>query len=142
MLAVEPNTTMATNRLILEYPKGVSLHVALVDASGNPINSFEFVPPVLLRLGSQLEFLGATSGNIKTLLDLSSSEEDEDDDNDADDADEGLDSDEAMLTDSEESEETTIGNGNDTIDLISDSDEDEDVDSNDDDVIVVTHSVG
>lgn len=134
--------TMANvNRLVLEYPKGVSLHVALIDDSGKPIHSVEVCPPVLLRLGPNLEFQSLSSGNIRALLDLTSPEE-EDDDDDDDGSDEGLDSDEAMLTDSEDTgEETTDSNR--TIDLVSESESDDDDgdDNEDEDAIVVTHSM-
>ena len=128
------------NRLVLEYPKGVSLHVALIDDSGKPIHSVEVCPPVLLRLGPNLEFQSLSSGNIRALLDLTSPEEEDDDDDDG--SDEGLDSDEAMLTDSEDTgEETTDSNR--TIDLVSESESDDDDgdDNEDEDAIVVTHSM-
>ena len=73
---------MAMNRVVLEYPKGVSLNVEVVDASGQPTRTVELSQPVLIRLGPGLEFLSVSSGNIKTLLNISGSDSDEEEDDD------------------------------------------------------------
>ena len=138
------DSTMATNKLILEYPRGISLHVAMIGSDGHPVRSFAMGPDALIRLGPNLEFLGMSSGNIKTLVEMGGSESEEDEadiDDDDDDDDEGCDSEEAMPTESDES--TTDADN--TIDLVSESEDsgtsdESDADDNDDE-IVVTYTV-
>ena len=134
------DSTMATNKLILEYPRGISLHVAMIGSDGHPVRSFAMGPDALIRLGPNLEFLGMSSGNIKTLVEMGGSESEEDE-ADIDDDDEGCDSEEAMPTESDES--TTDADN--TIDLVSESEDsgtsdESDADDNDDE-IVVTYTV-
>ena len=135
------DSTMATNKLILEYPRGISLHVAMIGSDGHPVRSFAMGPDALIRLGPNLEFLGMSSGNIKTLVEMGGSESEEDEADIDDDDDEGCDSEEAMPTESDES--TTDADN--TINLVSESEDsgtsdESDADDNDDE-IVVTYTV-
>ena len=130
---------MATHKLILEYPRGISLHVAMIGSDGNPVDSIALGPDVLLRLGPNLEFLGASSGNVKTLVEMGGSDsESEEDEDDTDDDDEGCDQDDEMPADSDES----TNDPNTTIDLVSESDDSGTEDETDlDDEIVITYTV-
>ena len=128
--------TMEMNQLIFEYPRGLDIQVSFVDADGNEVDSVAMTPPLLLRLGPNLELERMSSGNLKALLDLSRSESDDDDDDD--------------MSDEEDSamEDDTDPGANNTIDLVT-SDEDEADDDADDeeeeedynsDLIVVSYN--
>ena len=110
------------NQLIFEYPRGLDIQVSFVDADGNEVDSVAMTPPLLLRLGPNLELERMSSGNLKALLDLSRSESDDDDDDMSDEEDSAM-------------EDDTDPGANDTIDLVtSDEDEaDDDADDDDDD---------
>ena len=114
--------TMEMNQLIFEYPRGLDIQVSFVDADGNEVDSVAMTPPLLLRLGPNLELERMSSGNLKALLDLSRSESDDDDDDMSDEEDSAM-------------EDDTDPGANDTIDLVtSDEDEaDDDADDDDDD---------
>ena len=113
---------MEMNQLIFEYPRGLDIQVSFVDADGNEVDSVAMTPPLLLRLGPNLELERMSSGNLKALLDLSRSESDDDDDDMSDEEDSAM-------------EDDTDPGANDTIDLVtSDEDEaDDDADDDDDD---------
>ena len=108
------------NRLIIQYPRGLDIQVSIFDADGNKMDSVAMAPPLLLRLGPNLELESMSSGNLKTLLDLSRSESDDNED----------------MSDEEDSamEDDTDPDPNATIDLSSSDDGDsEDGDTDDDD---------
>ena len=113
---------MEMNQLIFEYPRGLDIQVSFVDADGNEVDSVAMTPPLLLRLGPNLELERMSSGNLKALLDLSRSESDDDDDDMSDEEDSAM-------------EDDTDPGANNTIDLVtSDEDEaDDDADDDDDD---------
>ena len=122
---------MAMNRVVLEYPKGVSLNVEVVDSSGQPTRTVELGQPVLIRLGPGLEFLSVSSGNIKTLLNISGSDSDEEEDDDDDgngDSIEDMDADTTidLVTEDEDNDDED------------NDDEDNDDEDDEDDTVVVT----
>lgn len=125
---------MAVNHLVIEYPKGLDIKLTFVGADGRKANTFAMVPPLLLRVDSNLEFVSMASGNLRTLLDLPGQESDnggDDDDVDGDKTSEDdEDTDVDMSSEDQDPNETTI-------DLVT-SDEDEE-DDEDDDVVVVIH---
>ena len=130
---------MSVNYLIIEYPKGVDISVTFKDAAGRMVNTVAMAPPLLLRLGSTLEFEGMTSGNLRTLLDMSLSDSDDDSDGDKE---SGTEEDD----DGDKMEEDPAPDGDSTIDLVSSEDDDDDDDGDDDDdedqnsdMISVTH---
>ena len=59
---------MATNKLVIEYPRGTDLYVTFTNDYGKKIDSVGMAPPLLLRLGPNLEFVSMTSGNLRTLI--------------------------------------------------------------------------
>ena len=61
---------MAVKHLIIQYPRGADITVTFVDAGGMKVNTFGMAPPMLLRLGPNLEFESASSGDILELLEL------------------------------------------------------------------------
>ena len=107
------------NQLIFEYPRGLDIQVSFVDADGNEVDSVAMTPPLLLRLGPNLELERMSSGNLKALLDLSRSESDDDDD----------------MSDEEDSamEDDTDPGANNTIDLVTSDEDEADDDADDDD---------
>ena len=131
---------MATNKLVIEYPRGLDLNVTFVNSDGKKVDSIGMTPPLLLRLGPNLEFVGMTSGSLRTVLDLSGSESD--DTNSEENQDE---QDSAMDLDTSPA--------NDTINLVTSEDEDDADDTSDvdddtsddddysetDDIIIVSH---
>ena len=121
---------MAMNRVVLEYPKGVSLNVEVVDASGQPTRTVELSQPVLIRLGPGLEFLSVSSGNIKTLLNISGSDSDEEEDDDDGNGDSIEDMDADTTIDLVTEDEDNDDEDND--------DEDNDDEDDEDDTVVVT----
>lgn len=131
---------MAVNRLVIEYPRGLDLNIAFFNAEGQMVNTVAMAPPLLLRLGPNLEFESATSGNILKLLD--------DTDTDESDEDSAMDTDSNPMTDETidlEADETIDLEADATIDLVtSDDDDDNDDeadDSNNDDMIILSHPI-
>ena len=127
---------MAVNHLVIEYPKGLDIKLTFVGADGRKANTFAMVPPLLLRVDSNLEFVSMASGNLRTLLDLPGQKSDNGDDDDDDDVDGDKTSEDDEDTDVDMSSEDQDPNET-TIDLVT-SDEDEE-DDEDDDVVVVIH---
>ena len=124
---------MAVNHLVIEYPKGLDIKLTFVGADGRKANTFAMVPPLLLRVDSNLEFVSMASGNLRTLLDLPGQESDnggDDDDVDGDKTSEDDEDTDVDMSEDQDPNETTI-------DLVT-SDEDEE-DDEDDDVVVVIH---
>ena len=125
---------MATNKLVIEYPRGLDLNVTFVNSDGKKVDSIGMTPPLLLRLGPNLECVGMTSGSLRTLLDLSGSESDDTDSEENQDE-----QDSAMDLDTSPA--------NNTIDLVTSEDEDVDDETSDvdddysetDDIIIVSH---
>lgn len=124
---------MAVNHLVIEYPKGLDIKLTFVGADGRKANTFAMVPPLLLRVDSNLEFVSMASGNLRTLLDLSGQESDNGDDDDDVDGDKTSEDDEDTDVDMSEDQDPNET----TIDLVT-SDEDEE-DDEDDDAVVVIH---
>ena len=132
---------MDTNKLVLEYPRGVSINVTVIGDDGKPINTLGMGPDVLLRLGPNLEFLGMTSGNIKTLIEMSGSSSDDgddDDDDDDDEEDEGCDSEDGKAS---MDWDNTINLVSEDDDADEEDDDDDDDDEENDDEIVVSYTV-
>ena len=124
----KPKSNMETHKIILEYPRGISLDVTVIGDDGKPVNSITMGPDVLLRLGANLEVLSIASGNVQNLLEMSGSDS-EDDDDDVEE-DEGLDS----------NDDQPSMDWDTTIDLVSDDDDVDDEDDEDDE-IVITYTV-
>ena len=119
---------METHKIILEYPRGISLDVTVIGDDGKPVNSITMGPDVLLRLGPNLEVLSIASGNVQNLLEMSGSDS-EDDDDDVEE-DEGLDS----------NDDQPSMDWDTTIDLVADGDDAAHEDDEDDE-IVITYTV-
>ena len=117
--------TMATNKVILEYPSGMDLTLTFFDAANKQVDIVAMAPPLLIRLNQNLEFVSMANGNLSTLLNLSRPESDDDDDVEDNET-------------SEDHEDTDVNMSEDTdpdldqtIDLVSSDDDDDD---DDDDV--------
>lgn len=134
---------MDTNKIVIEYPKGLDINLTFVDSTGKAVNSFAMTPPLLIRLNGKLEFQSAASGNILTLLGLSDpesdatdSDENEEDDDNAMDQDTTVDlvtSEDDDATDDDDATEDSAGTEDD------DATKDEDATEDEDDMVVIAH---
>ena len=123
---------MATNQIILEYPRGVDLNLTFVDAANKPVDIVAMAPPLLIRLGQNLEFVSMANGSLSTLLNLSGPESDDDDDD--------VEGDET----SEDHKDTDVDmedpDLDQTVDLVSSDDDDEDEEEeHNSDLVYVAH---
>ena len=128
---------MDTNKIVIEYPKGLDINLTFVDSTGKAVSSFAMTPPLLIRLNGKLEFQSAASGNILTLLGLSDPESDAtDSDENAMDQDTTVDlvtSEDDDATDDDDATEDSAGTEDD------DATEDEDATKDEDDMVVISH---
>ena len=135
---------MDTNKIVIEYPKGLDINLTFVDSTGKAVNSFAMTPPLLIRLNGKLEFQSAASGNILTLLGLSDPESDatDSDENEEDDDDNAMDQDTTVdlvtsedddATDDDDATEDSAGTEDD------DATKDEDATEDEDDMVVIAH---
>ena len=129
-----PENIMAVNHLVIEYPKGLDIKLTFVGADGRKANTFAMVPPLLLRVDSNLEFVSMASGNLRTLLDLPGQESDNGGDDDDVDGDKTSEDDEDTDVDMEDPDLDQ------TVDLVSSDDDDEDEEEeHNSDLVYVAH---
>lgn len=130
---------MDVNRLVIEYPRGMDIHVSFIDATGTKVDTVAMAPPLLLRLGPNLEFESMSSGSLRTLLNMTESDSDDEDDDagqeEEDDNDDG-----------DNMEEDSNPDPDQTIDLVSSDDDENNNDvteeeEEDDDMITVSHPI-